>query len=254
MSPHALPLRAAVMTTFRSRVKSVPLAPQSLDGLMAWLEGGLKPAAGDHESHAAGDEVVAQLAPAADSAGSLQVLSELRSSLYHAPGRETESRTMWREALATAAFASQLAEARGASVAVAACGGLLHRAGEAFALRSMALAESEHGVRIDGPSKSELCSTHGRALADRLVREWNLPSAVGVCVMGWRRFGEFSAVSPEASAVYFGHLLSGELLHPYLTSSGALDAAVSELGIEAAAVDQIRARTQEVRDLVNTLE
>jgi hypothetical protein len=254
VSHAALPLRAAVMTAFRSRVKSLPLPPDTLSNLIASLAeslnaesegGGRKSDGGGRKSEGGGRKI----APSA----SARALSDLRAALFHAPGREPESESLWREAVATAAFASQLAAAGGASVAVAACGGLFHRAGEAFALRSMSLAESEHGVRIDAPSKSELCSQHGRDLAERLVREWNLPSAVGACVIGWRRFGEFSSVSPEASAVYFGHMLAGELLRPYLAASGALDAAVSQLGIAPAVADRVRARAHEVRELLGTL-
>jgi hypothetical protein len=179
-------------------------------------------------------------------------VSDLRTSVFHAPGREPESESLWREAVATSAFASQLAQEQGACVAVATCGGLLHRVGEAFALRSMALAESENGVRIDAPSRSELCALHGRDISERLVREWALPPAVAVCVIGWRRFGEFASVSPEVGAVYVGHLLSGELLHPYLTADGALEAAGSELGMDGAAIARVRARADEVRQLVET--
>jgi len=229
-SVHALPLRQAVMSSFRSRVKSLPLPPTSLPELIGGLQAGL---ASTSES----------------------VVCDLRRGLFHAPGRETEGQNFWREAVATSAFASQLAQEQGASVGVAACAGLLHRVGEAFALRSMALAESEHGVRIDNPSKSELCAAHGRDLAERLVREWELPPAVGLCVVGWRLFGEFSAaVSPEAGAVYAGHVLSGELLHPYLTPTGALDAAGSELGMCSAAIARVRARSNEIRELVCALE
>jgi hypothetical protein len=290
VSHAALPLRAEVMTAFRARVKTLPLPPRTLSNLLASLEdglnavsegGGRKSDGGGRKSDGGGrkiapeacgselganivaSNVLFQLAEAptacmeqsiAENSGACwHAFSDLRKALFHASGREPEGQTLWREAVATAAFASQLATASGASVAVAACGGLFHRAGEAFALRCLALAESEHGVRIDAPSKSQLCSQHGRDLAERLVREWNLPSGVGACVVGWRRFGEFSSVSPEASAVYFGHMLAGELLRPHYAANGALDAAVSQLGIAPTAADRVRARTHEVRELLGTL-
>jgi hypothetical protein len=235
--PHALPQRQAVVTSFRSRVKSLPLPPDSLAGLTETLREGLNFAAA-----------------AAEDGSRVCAVTDLRRPLFHAPGRENEGRALWREALATSAFASQLAREQGASVSAAAAGGLLHRAGEAFAQKAMALAEFEHGVRMDTPSKSEMCATHGREIAERLVREWQLPAAVGVCVIGWRRFGEFASVSPEAGAVYVGHLLAGELLHPYLTVSGALEAASSELGMSSSLIARVREKTAEIRELVCTLE
>jgi hypothetical protein len=232
--PHSLPLRQAVITSFRSRVKSLPLAPASLPELMGFLESGLNFASEDEAG--------------------VRAVTDLRKGLYHAPGRENEGRALWREAVATAAFASQLAREQGVSIGVAAFSGLLHRAGEAFAQRSMALAESEHGVRMDSPSKSEMCAIHGRDIAERLVREWNLPASVGVCVVGWRRLGEFASVSPEAGAVYVGHVLAGELLHPYLTMSGALESAGSELGMSPSLIERARDKSNDIRELVCTLE
>jgi hypothetical protein len=229
-----MPLRQAVITSFRSRVKSLPLPPTSLPDLIESLQSGLNFASEDEAG--------------------VRAVTDVRKGLFHAPGREQEGCALWREAVATAAFASQLAREQGVSVGVAACSGLLHRAGEAFAQRSMALAESEHGVRMDTPSKSEMCATHGRDIAERLVREWELPAAVGVCVVGWRRLGEFASVSPEAGAVYVGHVLAGELLHPYLTASGALEAAGSELGMSSTSIARAREHSNEIRELVCTLE
>lgn len=231
--PRELPQRQAVMTQFRLRLKSLPLPPSSLPELLASLDEGL--------------------AGVARSASPVAPISDLRYGLFHAPGREADSQGLWREAVATAAFASELAREQGASVGVAACGGLLHRVGEAFALRSLALAESENSVLIDTPSKSELCALHGRDIAERLVRDWALPPAIALCVLGWRRFGEFARVSPEAGAVYVGHILSAEMLHPYLTASGALEAASSELGMCSTAIARARARIEEVRELVDRL-
>lgn len=232
--PQAMPLRQAVIASFRSRVKSLPLAPTSLPDLIQSLQSGLSFASEDQAG--------------------VRAVTDVRKGLFHAPGRESEGRALWSEAVATAAYASLLARELRVSIGVAACSGLLHRAGEAFAQRSMALAESEHGVRMDTPSKSEMCTMHGRDIAERLVREWDLPPAVGVCVVGWRRLGEFAAVSPEAGAVYVGHVLAGELLHPYLTVSGALDAAGSDLGMSSALIARAREHSNEIRELVCTLE
>jgi hypothetical protein len=54
--------------------------------------------------------------------------------------------------------------------------------------------------------------------------------------------------------VYVGHVLAGELLHPYLTVSGALDAAGSDLGMSATLIARARERSNEIRELVCTLE
>lgn len=225
-APSILPLRQTVVAAFRARVKTLPAAPDSLSDLLLSLDTDFM---------------------------QIDALSDVQRALFRAPGREKEAQAFWREAMATALYASHLARARGASVRVAACGGLFHRAGEAYALRSLALAESENGVRLDGPSKSEMCGAYGADVIERLVREWSLPPAVAACVLGWRRFGEFAGVSVEASAVYFAHLLSAEMLHPYLTPNGALDAAGEELGFAASTLREARALSVEVRERINLI-
>src|SRR3569833_900263 len=121
----ALPQRQAVVLSFRSRVISLLLPPTSLADLVESLHGGLNFATAEDDTRVC-------------------AVTDLRRRLFHAPGRENEGRALWREAIATSAFASQLAREQGAVVSVAAAGGLLHRAGEAFAQKAVALAEFEH--------------------------------------------------------------------------------------------------------------
>lgn len=231
--PNPLQIRQDVGAAARARAVRLPAQPRDLDALFAQLARGLP--------HAARDSAAAA------------TLRELRGLIWSAPGRESESEALWREALATAGFAARLAEVRRADAATAAAGGLLHRVGDALALQSLAAAEAEQGARLDGPSQAQLCAGLGRELAESLVREWPLSGGIATCVLGWRLFGEFAAVSPEASAVYFGRFLALELLHPGMSVPGALDAAAGELGLTPEAIEWVRGEAPAIRAAIATL-
>jgi hypothetical protein len=230
----SLLFRQAVTSALRARAKRLPLAPASLPGLLTALENGF--------------------AAATDEPEAKDALIEIRQCLFEAGGRESESRAIWHEAVATAMYAARLAQIRQSCVAAAALGGLLHRAGEALALKTLARAEAENRARLDAASRRDVCSEHSQDLAERLVREWSLPPEVGTCILGWSRFGEFAGVSHEGAAVYFGRMLAIELLQSDFCVPGALDAAAAELGLPAQSLERIRAEGDRVRELIRALE
>jgi hypothetical protein len=129
---------------------------------------------------------------------------------------------------------------------------LLHRCGDALALKMLARVELEYRMKLDSASRRDWCATHAPELAERLVRTWNLSPEVGTCVLGWNRFGEFSAVAGASAAVYFGRLFAIEFLQPEFCVPGALDHAAAELGLAKERVAQVR--QEEVRSLIGALD
>jgi hypothetical protein len=138
-------------------------------------------------------------------------------------------------------------------VAAAALGGLLHRAGEGLALKILGTVEAANRAKLDDPSRHDLLVRHGPALAERLVRRWALTPPTAMCVLGWRRFGEFSEVSRESAAVYFGRLLANELLYAELAVPGVVETVAAQLAIGAERLRELRAKQENVRALVEAV-
>jgi len=124
-------------------------------------------------------------------------------------------------------------------------GALLHRSGEALALKILARVELEYRMKLDSSSRREWCATHSGELAGRLLRTWNLPEAPGL------PDGDINEASLESKAVYFGRLFAIELLQPQLCVPGALDHAAADLGLEAPLVAEIR--KDDVRSLLRAM-
>jgi len=216
------PLRflEAFSVAFQTRVDSLPLRPQRFPMLLETFATGISSAFEQPEAQ--------------------DVLEQIRLELFDVPARASEAYAAWSEAVVTAAFAARIAQLKNADVAVAVCGALLHRSGEALASQAVALAEADSNVLLDAPSRKRFCSEYGPALTERLLREWHLSPEVGACISGWRRFGEFETPSTEASAVYFAHVLAADALHPEFIVPGALEALAVELNLTAEQFVSIR--------------
>jgi hypothetical protein len=234
VSTRSLMFRHALAAAFKARRQNLPVAPVALPALLDYMKHGMS-------------GVLAR-------PGARETLNEIRAVVFSAAGRDVETQSSWHESLAAAVFASRIAQFRSGSVAAAACGGLLHRAGEALALKMLARVELEYRWKLDGAAQREWCASQGYELAERLVRGWTLPADVGSCVLGWKRFAEFADVSAESAAVYLGRLLAIEMLHPELCVPGAIEIEADGLGFDADALEQLRADEGCARELMRSLQ
>src|ERR1700716_1748902 len=220
VSTRSLLLRQGPAAAFKARRQHPPPAPASLPALLDACRSGVAGLLGKP--------------------GCRDALGEIRARLFHAPGRDAEAQALWHESVATAVFACRVAQLKQASVCASFLGGLLHRSGEALALKMLARVELDYRLKLDSASRRDWCTTHSEELTERLVRTWNLTSEIGSCVLGWTRFAEVSEVSRESAAVYFGRLFAIELLQPQFCVPGALDHAAADLGLGADLVAQVR--------------
>jgi HDOD domain len=232
VSTRSLVFRQALAAAFKSRRQNLPPAPASLSALLAGCQSGVQGLLGKP--------------------GCRDALGEIRARLFHTPGREAEAQTWWHESVASAVFAARLAQLEQASVPAAFLGALLHRSGDALALKMLARVELDYRMKLDGASRRDWCATHAPELAERLVRTWNLSPEVGSCVLGWNRFGKFPEAAGESAAVYFGRLFAIEFLQPEFCVPGALDHAAAELGLAKDRVAQVR--QEDVRSLIRALD
>jgi hypothetical protein len=230
----SLVFRQALAAELKARRQNPPSAPASLPLLLDACRSGVS--------------------GLASRPGCRDALSEIRSRLFHAPGRDIEAQTWWHEALATAVFAARVAELKQASIPASFLASLLHRSGEALALKILARVELDYRMKLDSSSRRDWCTTHSHDLIERLVRAWLLAPEIGSCVLGWMRFGEFAEVSGESAALYFGRLFAVELLQPDLCVPGALDHAAGEMGLSDALVAQVRGAAGLARELIQALE
>jgi len=168
-------------------------------------------------------------------------LARLARVLCVAPMRSAELRALWKESVATAAFALKLAPLLGADAKASAMAGLLHRVGDMLTIR--AIGSFEHAERqcVDAHGKADLCATHGGELLERVVRAWGVPPRAAATAAEWRRLREFPGVAADAAAVYLGRLLAIEAFTPEFCAPGLIELAGEEVGLDPARLDSVRA-------------
>jgi hypothetical protein len=220
----ALEARALVSGKFFNAVRSLPAAPLNFALYESW-----------------------NALPAAPE------LASLRVAVFTAEGREVEIEALWRESLAAAICAPAVATLFDASPRLATAAALLHRLGDALALVALAKSEQECSVRLDAPSRAELCGCESAELAARALRWWCVPPTVAATVQVWRAFGGSPASNPAAAAVYLSHLIALEWLSPELCAPGLVDSVAREMGIAASRLSAVRPRS-DVRALLGVLE
>lgn len=205
-TPLPLVLRESLLTGFATEGLVVPAKPAALDALLRAEPG--------------------------DSAA-----REIADSLFIVVGRDREAALLHDSALATRNKALALATLLAVPAETVGVAGLLHRAGEACALRALALAESGTQVRLDAPSRAELCTRHQPQFTEQLIHDWALPAPVAEVLRTWRQFRPTSSLA--AAVVYYAHLLASEELHPEFFAPGLLRSVGTELGIDPAQIDAI---------------
>lgn len=180
-------------------------------------------------------------------------LDSLRESLFAVPGRDREARLLWREALATAWLAADIARLAGGSPGSAGVAGLLHRAGDALALRAIARVESAGEARLDASTVQSVAGSFEAELTATLGRAWKLAPGVLAALQGWRRVGEMPSVSAEARAVHFGHAFASQVLFAEFAAPGLVDAVESALRLDRRELARLRAGFEPLRTAVDTL-
>jgi hypothetical protein len=164
----------------------------------------------------------------------LRTLQTLRTTLFAAPGRETEMNLLWREALATACFARFVARHAQFDLALLMGAGLLHRAGEIAALRALALAEQQCGQRIAGSVMEHILAVSDDGLVSRVTRSWALPGQLRLTIIHWRE---------QQQSL-------GRPVHAATCPPGLVEAAADSLRLPMAMIEQARAETDAVQALL----
>jgi HD-like signal output (HDOD) protein len=153
----------------------------------------------------------------------------IHGQLFVAPGHEPEIQELWRESVATACWARELARLKKRNVETAYLCGLLHRIGRAAAVATLSRIEVAGRRTVAARTFSALADEFEGEFGRQLAAKWQLPASIAEVIANWRNAGRPDAVRPEVLQIYVAHLLSIEVLHPeisnlsLLAEHGALD-------------------------------
>lgn len=136
----------------------------------------------------------------------------LRGEVFTAPGHESESEELWREAWLGGLWAKEIARERRRHVESAFLAALMHRTGAALALKLLSQFETERRTAMDARAFADLVMEFEGSFGRALMCRWSLPPEVQDGASDWRRYRE-SAQSDLAGMVHAAHLLATHTLH-----------------------------------------
>jgi len=141
----------------------------------------------------------------------------LHGEVFVAPGHESESEELWREALLSGLWAKEIARERRKHVESAFLAALMHRTGAALGLKILSRFEAEQRTVMDARSFAELVVEFEPAFGRLLMNNWCVPGDVQDAACDWRDFSR-SSQSDLAGTVNAAHLLATHTMHPELLS------------------------------------
>jgi HD-like signal output (HDOD) protein len=106
----------------------------------------------------------------------------LKSDLFRSRDQEARLRAVWRDAVAAAAWAREVARACRVNAEMAYLGGLLHNIGIPVLLRTV----ERLGIVLDEAALAHALDAHAAAAGVALVRRWSLPPQVAAVIRDHR--------------------------------------------------------------------
>jgi HD-like signal output (HDOD) protein len=174
----------------------------------------------------------------------------LRGEVFVAPGHESESEELWREAWLAGLWAKEIARERRKHVESAFLAALMHRTGAALALKILARYEIEQRTAMDKRTFADLVVEFEPLFGRLLMNNWSLPSDVQDGASDWRSYRE-SSHSDLAGTVNAAHLLATHTMYPELLSEEVvmLSPVFEQLGVFPDKRKAMLAKRDQVRSL-----
>jgi HD-like signal output (HDOD) protein len=168
----------------------------------------------------------------------------VRGQLFVAPGHEPEIQELWRESVATACCARELARLKKRNVESAYLCGLLHRIGRAAAISTLSRIEVAGRRSVAARTFTALVDEFEWEFGRKLTTSWQLPAVVSEVINNWRTADRATGARPEVLQTYVGRLLAIEALHPELSNLALLaeSGALGELDLYPEELEALRAK------------
>lgn len=146
--------------------------------------------------------------------GGIALAASLQGGVFQLAGHEARLLDLWRHALASGAFAREIARVRRAGVETAYLCGLLHTIGKPVVVRLAQQEATAAGVSLSPESIDALIELHYVAIGARVAREWKLPAVVAAAISHHRDLQRAGPQAAEAATTWLAGRLASSLLVP----------------------------------------
>ncbi len=179
--------------------------------------------------------------------------ASLQSGVFKVPGYELMLNQLWRHALASGAFAKEIARVRRLNVESAFLCGLLHSVGKPALLQLVNDVAKKSATRVGPIALVALLEDLHAVVGIRIAEQWGLPKPVAASIEHYTTYAQAGAFRQEAMITFLADRLATHALEParFGGDDGFRDtAAIGDLNLYPDDVAGLLARRERVLELV----
>jgi HD-like signal output (HDOD) protein len=185
----------------------------------------------------------------------IAVTISLKSGAVKIPGHEADIRQLWRHALASGAYAKEIARMRRYNVESAYLCGLLHAVGKPVVLKTITTIAADMHIPLDpGAVTSFLDGYHAR-VGSLIASEWALPPQVAEAIAYYRNYEQAPSHKQDAMMTCLADRLATYLLVPDSFDDSTLrdHMIFADLNLYPNDIDTLLSLKEKVLNLVDTM-
>jgi HD-like signal output (HDOD) protein len=182
--------------------------------------------------------------------------ASVQGGVFRVPGYEPLLHQLWRHALASGAFAKEVARARRLNVESAFLCGLLHAVGKPALLQVITDVARANSVELASDELFALLDELHSLVGIRIAQQWQLPRPVSAAIEHYASYALAGAFRQEAMITFLADRLATHALDPkrFGSDDAVRDTTVfAELNLYPDDVTNLLARKDRVLELVSAM-
>jgi len=185
----------------------------------------------------------------------IAVTISLKSGAVNIPGHEAEVRQLWRHALASGAYAKEIARMRRYNVESAYLCGLLHTVGKPVVLKTVTAIASEMHLSLESAAIVSLLDGYHSRVGSLIAHEWALPPQVATSIIYYGIYEQAPAHRQEAMMTSLADRLATYILEPDSFDDSTLreHGVFADLNFYPNDIDALLSLKAQVLNLVDTM-
>jgi HD-like signal output (HDOD) protein len=185
----------------------------------------------------------------------IAVTISLKSGAVKIPGHETEIRQLWRHALASGAYAKEIARMRRYNVESAYLCGLLHAVGKPVVLKAITTIASELHISLESSAIFSFIDGYHSRVGSLIATEWALPPQVAEAITYYGVYEQAPSHRQEAMMTCLADRLATYVLIPDSFDDSTLrdHSVFADLNLYPNDVDALLSLKEKVLNLVDTM-
>ncbi len=185
----------------------------------------------------------------------IAVTVSLKSGAVKIPGHEENIRQLWRHALASGAYAKEIARMRRYNVESAYLCGLLHGVGKPVVLKTVTAIAAEMRIALDSNAITSFLDGYHPRVGSLIATEWALPPQVAAAIFYYRIYEQAPSHKQEAMMTCLADRLATYILVPDSFDDSTLreHTVFADLNLYPNDIDSLLSLKEKVLNLVDTM-